>query len=97
MKAEWTNMKVEWANKDNLSVETTGQNNKAILVIDMPENCASGCPIMCLTRGINHRPTWCPLKPLPQKSGLVHQDADGWCKLSEYSRGWNACIEEIEK
>lgn len=35
------------------------------------------------------------IKPMPQKSGLVHQDVDGWCKLSEYSRGWNDCIDEI--
>ena len=36
-------------------------------------------------------------KPMAEKNGLVHQDVDGWCKLSEYSRGWNACLEEIEK
>ena len=41
------------------------------------------------------KPDWCPLKPMPEKSGLVHQDVDGWWKLSEYSRGWNECIDEI--
>lgn len=39
---------------------------KAILVIDMPTHCGE-CPVKCRMRGINHVPTWCPLKPLPKK------------------------------
>lgn len=48
---------------------------KAILVIDLPKNCAE-CKLMYL-QGIGEgicnavdweaRPSWCPLKPLPQK------------------------------
>ena len=87
-------MKVEWTNKDNLSVETTGQNNKAILVIDMPKDCASGCPVMCMTRGINHRPSWCPLKPLPEKKNEINV---GQMNSEEYYKGvgWNACLDAI--
>ena len=66
---------------------------KAVLVIDMPEDCASGCPVMCRTRGINHRPTWCPLKPMPQKFCTDANDIEE----DSYCQGWNECIEEIEK
>jgi len=83
---------------------------KAILVInEMPKNCDK-CPIRfsgdpnewCwfLKHGlddIQSKPSWCPLRPFPRMSGLVHPDVDGWCKLSDYSRGWNDCLEEIEK
>lgn len=40
-------MKAEWTNRDNLSIETTGLNSKAILVITMPTNCAE-CKLMYL-------------------------------------------------
>ena len=90
-------MKAEWTNKDSLSIESTGQ--KAILVIDMPKACADGCPVMCRARGINHRPTWCPLRPLPEKMTIKIPDG-----LSESSKmtihsilrvGWESCIKEI--
>ena len=66
---------------------------KAILVIDMPEACADGCPVMCRTRGINHRPTWCPLKPLPEKVVVDMSESHE----AYYQIGWNECIEELEK
>ena len=57
--------------------------SKAILVIDMPNNCDK-CPLffvsardMCCRAlnnktidypyPINYKPNWCPLKPLPEK------------------------------
>lgn len=65
---------------------------KAILVIDMPKACADGCPVMCRTRGINHRPSWCPLKPLPEKNTW---DITKNGHVTEYAEGWNACLDEI--
>ena len=80
---------------------------KAILVIDeMPKNCDE-CPIRfsgepnewCwyLKHGlddIKSKPSWCPLKPLPEKRELKEE----W--LNEYNRdefadGWNACLNDI--
>lgn len=86
-------MKAEWTNKDNLSIETTSQNSKAVLVIDMPTHCGE-CPVKCRMRGINHVPTWCPLRPLPSK--LVpfgYLDAGNEDGL--YEKGYNDCIDEI--
>ena len=37
--------------------------------------------------GVSGRPKWCPLKPMPMRSV--------W--RGDFSDGWNACIEEIEK
>lgn len=77
---------------------------KAILVIDeMPKRCGE-CP--CVNDEFEFcradekirdcdrykTPTWCPLKPLPQKKelfGKIPLD-----KMAEYI-GWNACIDEI--
>jgi aldehyde:ferredoxin oxidoreductase len=77
---------------------------KAILVINEMPNSCDECEVRCggytakeYSEKSIKRPSWCPLKPFPRMSGVVHQDADGWCKLSDYSRGWNDCLEEIEK
>lgn len=64
---------------------------KAILVIDMPEACADGCPVMCRARGINHRPTWCPLKPMPIK---WYED-ESTSFANGIARGFNKCIDKI--
>lgn len=63
-------IRAEWTNRDNLSIETTGQNSKAVLVIDMPTDCIK-CPLadgycwnIFPTRG---KADGCPLRPLPQK------------------------------
>lgn len=76
-------MKAEWTNRDNLSIETTSQNNKAILVIDMPKDCRR-CQLMvdrfCYgipmdevhdSININERPKWCPLRPFNYKFGAL--------------------------
>ena len=41
-------MKAEWTNKDSLSIESTGK--KAVLVIDMPNNCEE-CKLKYLDTG----------------------------------------------
>lgn len=86
---------------------------KAILVIndmDIPKNCLS-CPlteyhreysIVCrhYQTGIDTRPSWCPLKPMPKKL-----DENDWHRMfsglfserQAKGQGWNACLEEIEK
>ena len=54
-------------------------------------------------------PDWCPLKPMPKRVAEISYDfAYGWSKTLDQSiesqtkiewmaKGWNACIEEIEK
>ena len=94
-------MKAEWTNKDVLTQsETTGQ-SKSILVIDTPKNCAE-CKLMFL-QGIgesicnavdwSRRPTWCPLRPLPEMNTW---DVTENGHVTEFAEGWNACLEEIE-
>lgn len=88
-------MKAEWTNRDNLSIETTGRNNKFILVIDKPIKGCFDCPVQqweedddggemlfCSAENwrkpVTHtpisarealeRPSWCQLRPLPQKN-----------------------------
>ena len=100
-------MKAEWTNKDSLSIESTGQ--KAILVIDMPKNCAK-CKLMylqgigegiCNATDWEERPSWCPLKPMPEKLQFQEPFNDdytvSWASRLGFVDGWNACIEEIEK
>lgn len=102
-------MKVEWTNRDNLSIETTSRNSKSILVIDTPTNCAK-CKLIHL-QGIGEaicnavdweeRPSWCPLKPLPIKNKYKHDsmatiDYENDITLADYQNfGWNACLDEI--
>ena len=102
-------MKAEWTNKDVLiQSETTGQ-SKSILVIDTPKNCAK-CNLMFL-QGIgesicnavdwSRRPSWCPLKPLPQKRNTSKLQDFGnfqivWTDRTIYqNEGWNACLDAI--
>lgn len=75
---------------------------KAVLMIDMPTRCGE-CPVKCRMRGINHVPTWCPLRPLPQnvkagderfwklKDGCIAKEHIHY----EFANGWNACLNEI--
>lgn len=93
-------MKVEWTNRDNLSIETTSQNSKAILVIDkMPSSCEE-CIVRCDGYSAKEyaqrtiiKPDWCPLRPLPLK-GTMENVVD-----CEYNRGFvdgrNHCIDLI--
>ena len=80
---------------------------KAILIIDMPENCYEcsccdgiGCDgIECKNQykgyvdGWNSgRPSWCPLKPMPKKTGQKP-----YCRTKQecVNLGWDACIDVI--
>lgn len=36
------------------------------------------------------KPSWCPLKPAPEKAFVWHEDA-----RSDWERGYNTCIDEI--
>lgn len=86
---------------------------KAILVIDMPIDCLEcpfyddmlmRCGYLKNEHyGVDARPSDCPLKPMPkQKYDTVEtcyyaEPEKKWYELNGYSRGWNACLEEIEK
>lgn len=77
---------------------------KAILVIDeMPIKCEE-CPLHYRKRQdiyrcemthknihLNNKPSWCPLKPLPEKKNTdFHPNV-------VYANGWNDCIKEIKE
>lgn len=72
---------------------------KAILVIDMPNNCEE-CKIIylqghgesiCDSVDWERRPSWCPLRPLPQKTYAKFPDSYKY----GFADGWNACLKEI--
>lgn len=84
--------------------------SKAVLVIDMPNNCVE-CDVTCLDRHqrdvglIKHpcqeenyeRPEWCPLRPLPEKKEPTRKpvsDEFSW-KYTDYEKGFNDCIDVI--
>ena len=77
--------------------------SKAILVIDMPDNCSS-CPLAvetvhnydaCCITGCriisNGKFSNCPLRPIPEKSES-HSPSDYWVG---YDDGFNTCLSEI--
>ena len=75
---------------------------KAILVIDMPENCLkcklqdwANCRIVKGCHTGDTRPDWCPLKPMPEKMQVCgkYPQPDGI--VPSYKIGYNACIDEI--
>lgn len=70
---------------------------KAILVIDLPKNCAE-CKLESICNEVDweERPSSCPLKPMPEK-----KERESWGD-NEYAfynnlhkMGWNDCIDEI--
>lgn len=80
---------------------------KAVLVIDMPNNCGE-CPIVhsdfCGEAWCNlvdddvwyetkgnKRYDYCPLKPLPR----LHTEIDAFQEGDDYTEGWNECLDEI--
>lgn len=78
---------------------------KAILVVDMPDNCAE-CQfcgfggkdlekyVCCLTKEYSDdtHMVGCPLKPMPQKKEIEWSDSFG---KHNYKKGFNECIDEI--
>lgn len=81
---------------------------KAILVMDMPENCGKCdcckncfCYVPSVTNDKNDvidyvqsktKPDWRPLKPMPGKATRSIHDTDG---TWFWNQGWNACIDKI--
>lgn len=84
---------------------------KAVLVIDMPENCAK-CPLfgnhysdMCC-KGLSNRSIdypypkdfkqdWCPLVTMPERKEWPLGTSDR--EVIAEHRAWNKCIDEILK
>ena len=104
-------MKAEWTNRDNLSINITGQNSKAILVIDMPKNC-NWCPLhhYVLDDVLNEWFVNCQLDtfvdedekrpsqcPLRPMPEKNTWDVTENGHVTEFAEGWNACLEELEK
>ena len=79
--------------------------NKAILIIDMPESCDK-CPLLlrheeercCIPEGRNSfttKPSWCPLKPLPEKYEIDRYKCNDQFYQFKFERGYNQCIDKI--
>lgn len=77
---------------------------KAVLVMDMPENCFkcklqnwANCKITNKCHVGECRPDWCPLRELPEKKETVHPqecyDNSYWS--DEMRAGWNNCLDTI--
>lgn len=75
--------------------------NKAILVMDMPDDCfeCNFCVELaahdrCVAAGKSiftiKKPDWCPLKELPEKMEGSDSIKYQW---GEYEDGWNHCID----
>ena len=77
---------------------------KAMLIMDMPSNCYE-CELnnyhFCDVTGDNieryrnteYKPTWCPLREVPQKK---EDNLSIHIPYNEgYLRGWNDCVDEI--
>ena len=81
--------------------------NKAVLIMDMPENCFkcklsdfATCRIANKCHVGDKRPGWCPLRELPEKNAPDNELAlSPMLKghIYEYERGWNACLDEISR
>ena len=82
---------------------------KAVLVMDMPENCAdcqladddpSGlyCPLADDyydgTDSTEDKASWCPLRELPEKIPELKHGYES-VEKSILRKGWNACLDEI--
>ena len=84
--------------------------NKAVLIMDMPEQVCQKCTLcyetenddeyLCCATGKlvpdREKPDWCPLRELPEK---IPELKSGYEDLSTSIRrvGWNACLDEILK
>ena len=74
--------------------------SKAMLLLDMPASCrhcdfgyySDGRTLLCGYRDMqgleDSKPSWCPLKPLPEKQYGRHDD-------NNWENGWNACVDHI--
>lgn len=87
---------------------------KAILVIEMPKSCREcglrttleankfHCMAILPRKEIKpyeeQKPSWCPLKPMPNEISTKKITGDDQASLMErcYIYGWNACLEALE-
>lgn len=76
---------------------------KAILVMDMPENCFKcrlqnflNCKIVKGCHVGENRPDWCPLRELPEKMPDLEHGYEN-VEKSIIRTGWNACLDAIAK
>ena len=73
-----------------------------VLVYDVPESCfrckydrydhLCGISLKNNDGNANKRPSWCPLRPLPEKKDLGYPNDDYDIGFTD---GWDACIDEI--
>lgn len=79
--------------------------NKAILIIDMPDNCHN-CPIIDYCHNNDGksnlliRQVWCPLSSLPEPISLRQYVDNAALDMDsilayQYAQGYNDCLEEI--
>ena len=62
---------------------------------DICHNAEHECHVLSKTNYIK-RPSWCPLKPIPQKKELKggwYHPAEVWMEGANF--GWNACIDAL--
>ena len=76
---------------------------KAVLVMDMPENCFkcklqnwANCKITNKCHVGECRPDWCPLRELPEKMPDLEHGYEN-VEKSIIRTGWNACLDAIAK
>ena len=76
--------------------------SKAILVMDMPDNCFkcklqdwANCRIAKKCHTGDSRPDWCPLRELPKKKPTIGKESDS--DILCMNAGYNACIDELLK
>ena len=82
--------------------------SKGIIIVDIPRDCRD-CPMRSLAddcicgrnvmeyRHNKSKPDWCPIKELPirlEEINCSHSMSD--YQRKGFSRGWNACLDEIE-
>ena len=86
--------------------------SKSVIVIDTPKTCFDCKGYVCIdnvnyciyTRNIRYipnKPTWCPLKAMPEqkKQRVIRKPGESWqarIELSDYENGWNECLKYIE-
>lgn len=85
--------------------------SKAMLIMDMPSRCGD-CPCfdnfnrMCQEEHKflsmveinikNKKPTWCPLREVPQKKEVLNREQYEFGSIGlAFTEGYNACIDEI--
>ena len=85
--------------------------SKSVIVIDTPKTCFDCKGYVCIdnvnyciyTRNIRYipnKPTWCPLKQLPEskKEKTIIKPGVNWTArvaLTDFEKGWNECLNEV--